>query len=131
LWLGYAWLIILFKIIISCNFILLDVVPILTSAVIECHRAGLKTTAFNLATILMRPLHRPHLDPKYKRKIESVVRKPVREPEPPEPTTPCPYCEQPLEDTELICTRCKNSIPFCIATVSQDFSHSNIIRSQI
>jgi WD repeat-containing protein 19 len=92
-------------------------VPILTSAVIECHRAGLGSTAFNLASILMRPLHRPHLDPKYKRKIESVVRKPVRDPESPEAATPCPHCNQLVNESELTCSRCKNHIPFCLVTV--------------
>ncbi|XP_059483099.1 WD repeat-containing protein 19 [Neocloeon triangulifer] len=91
-------------------------VPILTSAVIECSRAGLASTSFRLASMLMRPLHRPHLDPKYKRKIESVVRKGVRDPEAPEPTSPCPHCLQPLPEFELACSRCKNNLPFCIAT---------------
>lgn len=105
----------------SLNTILIsfvDVVPILTSAVIECHRAGLGSTAFNLASILMRPLHRPYLDPKYKRKIESVVRKPVRDPESPEAATPCPHCNHSVNESELTCSRCKNHIPFCLATVS-------------
>ena len=34
------------------------VVPILTSTVIECHRAGLKKTAFEYASMLMRPEYR-------------------------------------------------------------------------
>ena len=33
----------------------LHVVPILTSTVIECQRAGLKATAFEYAVVLMRP----------------------------------------------------------------------------
>lgn len=36
----------------------LDVVPILTSTVIECHRADLKARAFQYAAILMRPEYR-------------------------------------------------------------------------
>lgn len=34
------------------------IVPILTSAVIECQRAGLKDAAFEFAAALMRPEHR-------------------------------------------------------------------------
>lgn len=34
------------------------VVPILTSTVIECHRSGLKKTAFEYASMLMRPEYR-------------------------------------------------------------------------
>ena len=53
---------------------LLDVVPILTSTVIECHRAGLKHSSFSFAAMLMRPEYRPNVDPKYKKKIEVIVR---------------------------------------------------------
>jgi len=35
-----------------------------------------------------------------------------------EPTSPCPYCEFDLTETELICPSCRNTVPFCIATVS-------------
>lgn len=35
-----------------------DVVPILTSTVIECHRSGLKQSAFSYAATLMRPEYR-------------------------------------------------------------------------
>lgn len=34
------------------------VVPILTSTVIECHRAGLKKTSYEYASMLMRPEYR-------------------------------------------------------------------------
>ncbi len=34
------------------------IVPILTSTVIECHRANLKKTAFEYASMLMRPEYR-------------------------------------------------------------------------
>ena len=50
------------------------VVPILTSTVIECQRAGLKTSAFNYAVVLMRPEHRSEIDDKYKKKIEGIIR---------------------------------------------------------
>jgi len=51
-----------------------DIVPILTSAVIECHRAGLKNSAFRFAAMLMRPEYRNKIDLKHKKKIEAMVR---------------------------------------------------------
>ena len=51
------------------------VVPILTSTVIECQRADLKSTAFEYAAMLMRPEYREEINPAYKRKIEAMVRK--------------------------------------------------------
>lgn len=53
---------------------LADIVPILTSTVIECHRAGLKNSAFSFAAMLMRPEYRNKIDAKYKKKIEAMVR---------------------------------------------------------
>ncbi|CAJ0963743.1 unnamed protein product [Ranitomeya imitator] len=50
------------------------IVPILTSTVIECHRAGLKNSAFSFAAMLMRPEYRNKIDIKYKKKIEAMVR---------------------------------------------------------
>ncbi|KAG5897933.1 hypothetical protein JTB14_014047 [Gonioctena quinquepunctata] len=99
------------------------VVPILTSTVIECHRASLRQAAYKYATTLMNPEHRRSIDPKYSKKIEAVVRKPPKngkdgEPiiDPVEPLTPCPYCENVLPETEVTCSSCKNNIPFCIIT---------------
>ncbi|NWX33087.1 WDR19 protein, partial [Notiomystis cincta] len=91
------------------------IVPILTSAVIECHRAGLKNSAFSFAAMLMRPEYRSKIDPKYKKKIETMVRRrDTTETE--EPTTACPYCAFQLPECELLCPSCKNSLPYCIAT---------------
>jgi len=45
-----------------------------------------------------------------------VCRKPDKS-ELDEPTSPCPYCGVVLVETELVCSGCKNNIPFCIATV--------------
>lgn len=108
--------------------IFLDVVPILTSTVIECHRAGLRLAAFKYATTLMNPEYRKLVDPKYSKKIEAVVRKPPKngkdgEPigDPDEPLSPCPYCENLLPETEMVCNSCKNNIPFCIVTVILDY----------
>ncbi|XP_011499935.1 PREDICTED: WD repeat-containing protein 19 [Ceratosolen solmsi marchali] len=104
------------------------VVPILTSTVIECHRAGLKSAAFDFAAMLMRPEYRSQIDPKYSKKIEMIVRKPLRikEQDEDEPSTACPYCKNRLTETEINCDKCKNTIPFCIATgrhiVEDDFT---------
>ena len=49
-----------------------DIVPILTSTVIECYKAGLKNSAY--ASVLMRPEYRQQIDEKYKKKIEAIVR---------------------------------------------------------
>ncbi|XP_036187365.1 WD repeat-containing protein 19 isoform X5 [Myotis myotis] len=91
------------------------VVPILTSTVIECHRAGLKHSAFRFAAMLMRPEHRNKIDAKYKKKIEAMVRRPDTS-ETEEVTTPCPFCKFLLPECELLCPGCKNNIPYCIAT---------------
>lgn len=70
----------------------------------------------------MKPEYRKSIDPKYSRKIEAVVRKPPKKDgeitDPIEPTTPCPYCDNKLLETEMLCSNCKNNIPFCIVTVS-------------
>ncbi|XP_025763947.1 WD repeat-containing protein 19 isoform X3 [Oreochromis niloticus] len=91
------------------------VVPILTSAVIECHRAGLKNSAFSFAAMLMRPEYRNDIDPKYRKKIEAMVRRPDKS-ELEEETTPCPFCGFQLPQNELLCISCKNNLPYCIAT---------------
>ncbi|XP_004642695.2 WD repeat-containing protein 19 isoform X2 [Octodon degus] len=91
------------------------IVPILTSTVIECHRAGLKNSAFSFAAMLMRPEYRNKIDAKYKKKIEAMVRRPDTS-ETEEPTTPCPFCQFLLPECELLCPGCKNNIPYCIAT---------------
>ncbi|XP_036618228.1 WD repeat-containing protein 19 [Trichosurus vulpecula] len=91
------------------------IVPILTSTVIECHRAGLKNSAFSFAAMLMRPEYRNKIDMKYKKKIEAMVRRPDTS-EIEEVSTPCPFCEFLLPESELLCPGCKNNIPYCIAT---------------
>uniref|UniRef100_A0A3Q3D1P9 WD repeat domain 19 n=1 Tax=Hippocampus comes TaxID=109280 RepID=A0A3Q3D1P9_HIPCM len=91
------------------------VVPILTSAVIECHRAGLKNSAFGFAAMLMRPEYRNEIHQNYRKKIEAMVRRPDTS-ELEEETTPCPYCGFQLPQNELLCISCKNNLPYCIAT---------------
>ncbi|CAG0902490.1 unnamed protein product, partial [Darwinula stevensoni] len=93
-------------------------VPILTSTVIECHRSGLKESAFNFAAMLLRPEYRDDIDPKYRKKIEAIVRRPPRDGvgQEEEPKTPCPACSYPIAETGLDCSQCKNHLPFCIVT---------------
>ncbi|KAJ0055626.1 hypothetical protein NL108_006477 [Boleophthalmus pectinirostris] len=91
------------------------VVPILTSAVIKCHRAGLKNSAFSSAAMLMRPEYRNDIDPKYRKKIEAMVRRPDTS-ELEEETTPCPFCGFQLPQNDLLCISCKNNLPYCIVT---------------
>eukprot|EP01135_Chromosphaera_perkinsii_P002400 Nk52_evm6s223 gene=Nk52_evmTU6s223 len=91
------------------------VVPILTSTVIECQRSGLKNSAFNYAAMLMRPEYRSKIDPKYKKKIEHIVRKPEKVEED-EPTSGCPVCKNSLSVSTLFCPSCKNNLPYCVVT---------------
>ncbi|XP_056442831.1 WD repeat-containing protein 19 [Gadus chalcogrammus] len=91
------------------------IVPILTSAVIECHRAGLKNSAFSFAAMLMRPEYRNKIDAKYRKKLEAMVRRPDTS-EVEEEATPCPFCGAQLPQNELMCGSCKNNLPYCIAT---------------
>ncbi|RWS02784.1 WD-repeat protein-like protein, partial [Dinothrombium tinctorium] len=99
---------------------------ILTSAAIECQRAGLKKHAMQFATTLMKEEYRERIDPKFKRKIETFVRKSasirrkssedLSNDSTQQTTSACPYCEQQLEATELNCLNCRQLIPFCVAT---------------
>ena len=100
------------------------VVPILTSTIIECHRSGLKQSAFSYAVVLMRPEHRSSIDEKYRKKIEGIVRRPPQKApngdiahlEEPAKFTPCPYCMADVLESELYCGHCKSALPYCIAT---------------
>ena len=51
-----------------------DIVAILTSSVVVCMKAGLKGAGLNIAMKLMVPEYRQKIDPKYKKKIEALVR---------------------------------------------------------
>lgn len=94
------------------------VVPILTSTVIECQRVDFKASAYEYASVLVRPEHRSKINEKYKKKIETIVRKKPDEElaDPEETSSPCPFCNVACPDTQLDCSHCKNPIPFCIAT---------------
>ena len=111
------------------------IVPILTSTVIECQRAGLKWAAFEHASILMRdPDYRSQIAPTYKRKIENIIRKPdpalkmarakgqdgeessKTYEDPKEMLVPCPFCGYIGSEYDLQCHNCKKVIPFCSAS---------------
>ncbi|XP_052751599.1 WD repeat-containing protein 19 isoform X2 [Galleria mellonella] len=103
-------------------------VSILTSTVIECGRAGLKHQAHHWAKVLMQPEYRSQIDPKYSKKIESVVRHAPRGPAggaggaggagaEGEAGTACPVCSVAgLAAADLHCASCEAYLPFCIAT---------------
>ncbi|XP_049544255.1 WD repeat-containing protein 19 [Anopheles darlingi] len=95
------------------------VVPILTSTVIECHRTGLRKSAFEYAVMLMRSDFRGQIDEKYAKKIESIVRKAPRgqlDDEGGQESSPCPLCGASLPNMEIACGQCKTTLPICIAT---------------
>ena len=52
------------------------IAQILTATVVECYRSGLRASAFSYAAMLLRPEYRSQIDPKLKKKIEQIVRKP-------------------------------------------------------
>jgi len=56
------------------------------------------------------------VNPKFKKKVESIARKPVKTEDEMESLTPCPHCRFDIPETELNCPQCKNTIPFCIAS---------------
>lgn len=93
-----------------------------------CQRAGYRKTAINFAMMLMKPEYREMIDSKFKKKIETLVRKSagIRRSADEDITSenmdgngslsPCPFCFKDLPELELFCSSCKNTIPFCIAT---------------
>ena len=92
------------------------IVRILTSTVIECQRAGLKSSAYDYATMLiMNAEYRGQIDAKFKRKIEAIVRRPNKE-EAPEKLSPCPISKVMIPLTELECPTTKDAIPMCVVT---------------
>ncbi len=102
-------------------------VMILTTAVIECYRSGLRRKAFEYASTLMRSEYRGDIPEKYKKKIESIVRKNKKNAEDPEEaSTFSPYDSTVrVHVTDLRCPTTKNDIPWCVCTgfhvVANDF----------
>jgi WD repeat-containing protein 19 len=92
-------------------------IQIRTSTIIECLKAGLKKSAYENAVILTKPESRNLIDPKYRKKIESLVRRPDEElVDPAEASSPCPICDSELANTCLDCVACKNIIPYCVVS---------------
>ncbi|CAI4229694.1 unnamed protein product [Auanema sp. JU1783] len=92
------------------------IVPILTSAVVICSKAGLHNAALQAATQLMNPSYRNKIDAKYKKKIESLVRKGDRKKDPEDLKSPCFFCQVLVTEMDLHCSSCKNNLPYCILT---------------
>lgn len=67
-------------------------VNILTTTIAECTQAGLKQAAYAQACILVRPENIDQVNPKFKKKVEAIARKPVAGDDPAELLTPCPHC---------------------------------------
>jgi WD repeat-containing protein 19 len=101
----------------------------------------MKKSAFNYAVMLMRSEYRDQIDPKYAKKIESIVRKAPKnikqlndfdesitngndddddvelsKRKSTNDSSPCPFCNFSLSNMEVTCGQCKNSLPICIAT---------------
>ncbi|KAL0480339.1 hypothetical protein AKO1_007082 [Acrasis kona] len=91
-------------------------VKILTSTVLQCIRAGLKSKAYEYAAVLVREENRSKIEEKYKSKIINFVRKKKEEDTVQEEMTPCPCCKTLMPETQLDCDQCQNHIPFCIAS---------------
>jgi WD repeat-containing protein 19 len=91
-------------------------VKILTTCVAECAQAGLKKEAYKWSTTLVRPEYIDQVNPKFKKKVESIARKPVKADDDPEPLTPCPHCQYAIPETCLECPSCKSKLPFCMAS---------------
>eukprot|EP01065_Artemidia_motanka_P034939 TRINITY_DN4291_c0_g1_i2.p1 TRINITY_DN4291_c0_g1~~TRINITY_DN4291_c0_g1_i2.p1 ORF type:complete len:1462 (+),score=461.23 TRINITY_DN4291_c0_g1_i2:98-4483(+) len=112
-------------------------VSILSSAVLECNKVGFDKSAYQYAKRLVSE-HRQDIAEKHRKKIETIVRKPgyysKQQPapesitekrkkvseadllDPPESTSPCPFCGAAVTDTMLDCPRCRAIIPYCIAS---------------
>lgn len=94
------------------------IVPLLTSTVIECQRAGLKASSYEYAATLVRPEYRAMLtDQTLKRKIEAIVRRRSANNEDiPEDTSPCPVSEAMIPVTQLECPTTRDALPMCVVS---------------
>ncbi|KRY00268.1 WD repeat-containing protein 19 [Trichinella pseudospiralis] len=118
----------------NINDFAMHAVQIYTLTAIECWYSGMKSTAYKWAAVLMRPNYKESIDSRYKKTIETIIRRVenivfvvlvkilnsiIRKREDTDDSemkTPCPYCKAQLAESELKCTCCKNTIPFCIAS---------------
>lgn len=94
------------------------VVPILTSTVIECQRAGLKASSYEYAVMLMRPEFRSKFDDQnLKRKIEGIVRrKAANTDDTQDELSPCPISNEMIASTMLECPTTRDAIPMCVVS---------------
>ncbi|RNF04083.1 WD repeat-containing protein 19 isoform X2 [Trypanosoma rangeli] len=95
------------------------IAAIYTSTALQCVKSGFKKSAFdNACIIIQNEKYRTELDEKTRKKIEGIVRRRGKEEmeDPPEKTSPCPFCDAQVPETELDCGACKNTLPFCIVT---------------
>lgn len=101
----------------------------------------MKKSAFYYAVMLMRSEYRDRIDAKYAKKIESIVRKApknmkqmndfdeeiskendddddveISRRKSANDSSPCPCCNYDLNNMDITCSQCKNSLPICIAT---------------
>jgi WD repeat-containing protein 19 len=83
--------------------------------VIECQRAGLKVSAFEYASTLMRQEYRSEIEPKLKRKIEGLVRRPAKD-QAQDDVTDDPVSGQPLAAHDLVSPATRDVLPYCIVT---------------
>jgi WD repeat-containing protein 19 len=97
-------------------------VQILTTTVIETRRAGLKRSAFEYASTLMRPETRGEIKEAFRKNIDHIARKPVRT-EDEEPATACPHCAHMVAESRLDCPKCLNVLPFCTVTGRHMVAH--------
>jgi WD repeat-containing protein 19 len=99
---------------------------IMTTCIGECSQAGLKQQAYQQACVLIRPENIDQIPPKFKTRIESIARRPVKTDDPAEELTPCPFCKFHIPEYTLDCPNCKRNLPFCCASgkhmVLQDWS---------
>ncbi|KAF5223304.1 putative intraflagellar transport protein F6 [Trypanosoma cruzi] len=92
---------------------------IYTSTALQCLKSGFRKSAFdNACVIIQNGKYGTELDEKTRKKIEGIVRRRGKEEmdDPPEKTSPCPFCDAQVPETELDCGACKNTLPFCIVT---------------
>ncbi|KAI6201750.1 WD repeat-containing protein 19 [Aphelenchoides besseyi] len=101
-------------------------IEIMTSTVITCAKAGLRETAFKLAVRLLQGRNKDKMDKKYRRKLETIVRKADNVSDKPEVMTACPECATDTREFDLACAGCKSTIPYCIVTgkhiIANDFA---------
>lgn len=99
------------------SILILDKLQILSSAFIESVRANLTKDSYDYAVLLCQPSFRSQLDPKFRKKVELVVRKPPTENTDQEVAkSPCHYCMTMIEESHLTCDNCAKEMEFCIAS---------------